>query len=334
MIESYEIGIALALDNGVSAGIAAIRQDLATLDRAVASSAAGLLTLRRLSEGLSGNAPGPLPPFTQPSPVLPAPTELATEIHASPPPSVLAPWPLPAPIPATLIDSAPSAPWANDTPADAVRPPPPQPVITAALSAQPPSQPMPVPPVAAIATVASVVPKPSIPPHLPNRIAAANFSEPKAASPGPIRLPASKPMPIPDAPTFAPHPATPYRAGQIHLTPAAPLPPPPAPDHPEPPTNNHFAPMAVRPAAAAAAASRPTRADRTEPLSLQPRASDASGSAPDSDTASHGEIILDSARLGRWISDRLARAADRPQSGTTGFDPRVSPSYAGAPNGS
>ena len=33
MIDAYTIGITLALDNGVAAGIAAIRQDLAALDR-------------------------------------------------------------------------------------------------------------------------------------------------------------------------------------------------------------------------------------------------------------------------------------------------------------
>ena len=52
MIEAFEIGITLALDNGVASGIAAIRQDLDALDRAIASSSAGLATLRRLSAGI------------------------------------------------------------------------------------------------------------------------------------------------------------------------------------------------------------------------------------------------------------------------------------------
>jgi hypothetical protein len=53
VIDAYTIGITLALEDGVSAGIAAIRQDLATFDRAVASTAAGLVALRRLGQQAS-----------------------------------------------------------------------------------------------------------------------------------------------------------------------------------------------------------------------------------------------------------------------------------------
>ena len=51
MIDAYTIGITLALNNGVADGIAAIRRDLAALDRAVDASAAGLAQLRAAATG-------------------------------------------------------------------------------------------------------------------------------------------------------------------------------------------------------------------------------------------------------------------------------------------
>ena len=69
MIDAYTIGITIALDDGVSAGVATIKQDLLALDRAVQATAAGLLALRRLGEqvgtiggGGSSTAPGPTGP--------------------------------------------------------------------------------------------------------------------------------------------------------------------------------------------------------------------------------------------------------------------------------
>ena len=50
MIDAYTIGITLALNNGVSEGVAAIRRDLEALDRAVDASAAGLAHLRQAAE--------------------------------------------------------------------------------------------------------------------------------------------------------------------------------------------------------------------------------------------------------------------------------------------
>ena len=46
MAEAYEIGISLALEDGVSAGIAAIRRDLSLLDRAIAVTSNHLTELR------------------------------------------------------------------------------------------------------------------------------------------------------------------------------------------------------------------------------------------------------------------------------------------------
>ena len=53
MIDAYTIGITLALNDGVSAGIASIRRELGMLDLALTGSAAGLRTLHRLGQQLA-----------------------------------------------------------------------------------------------------------------------------------------------------------------------------------------------------------------------------------------------------------------------------------------
>ena len=61
MIDAYKIGIRLALDNGVSAGLAVVRRDLAALDAAIAHSAAGLVALQKLAGGLVDAGPARRP---------------------------------------------------------------------------------------------------------------------------------------------------------------------------------------------------------------------------------------------------------------------------------
>ena len=46
-----------------------------------------------------------------------------------------------------------------------------------------------------------------------------------------------------------------------------------------------------------------------------------------------GDVYLDGARMGRWIAERMARAASRPQGGTTGFDGRMGPAFPGTLQG-
>ena len=94
MIEAYEIGIKLALQDGVSGGIAAIRRDLGALDQAIARTALRLEALARIgAQALSASqgqmeqaVSGPLPrrpvPVTVPPPALPSEREVAP-----PPPS-------------------------------------------------------------------------------------------------------------------------------------------------------------------------------------------------------------------------------------------------------
>ena len=75
MIEAYEIGIKLALENGVSEGLALVQRDLAAVDKAVEASAARLAMLARAAQaavgGVAAVAGAPAPP-PRPAPSTPA----------------------------------------------------------------------------------------------------------------------------------------------------------------------------------------------------------------------------------------------------------------------
>ena len=73
MLEAYEIGISLALQDGVSAGIALIRRDLAALDRAIAATSQNLARLQTQA-GQTPNLPraASAPPNVPPKPATPA----------------------------------------------------------------------------------------------------------------------------------------------------------------------------------------------------------------------------------------------------------------------
>ena len=50
----------------------------------------------------------------------------------------------------------------------------------------------------------------------------------------------------------------------------------------------------------------------------------------ESEGQSEGRLIFDSALLGRWVIDHISHAADRPATGSTAFDPRISQTWPGA----
>jgi hypothetical protein len=50
-----------------------------------------------------------------------------------------------------------------------------------------------------------------------------------------------------------------------------------------------------------------------------------------SSAALQGDVYVDGSRLGRWMTDRLVKAAELPRAATTGFDPRMTPTWPGAP---
>jgi hypothetical protein len=44
-----------------------------------------------------------------------------------------------------------------------------------------------------------------------------------------------------------------------------------------------------------------------------------------------GDILIDGSKLGRWVTDRLVKAAGMPRAAATGFDSRMTPTWPGAP---
>ncbi len=60
---------------------------------------------------------------------------------------------------------------------------------------------------------------------------------------------------------------------------------------------------------------------------------DAEPEAEQAERAIEGRLEIDGALLGRFVAEHLAREAGRPPSGMTGFDPLLSPEWAGALQG-
>ena len=343
MIDAYEIGITLALDNGAEVGIAAIRRDLAALDRAVAVSSSGLLTLRNLAENLTVSAPNHMPgPPTTPASLPAPPSEAVPEAPATSSQFPTAATVVPSP-PRLTTTPATSAAGSSSLPpqAQVSTPPdqhvsPPTQVVAASIR-----QPLPPPRIASASPNAAFLPAPvqaAASPRLANipgeatasHLAASpiRFSVPPKVHSEPKSVP--EPIQIPAVSTTAPQPShTP-----VQQTAHAPFSPPFPPSPVQPTSERYFSPVALRPTAPISSIPPVIRLDgaetafkRTAPVAPSETKS------VHNPGVSHGEIILDSARLGRWISDHLARAANRPPSGATGFDSRISPNYAGAPNG-
>ena len=345
MIDAYEIGITLALDNGAEMGIAAIRRDLAALDRAVAVSSNGLLTLRNLAESLTVSTPDHMPsPPTTPAPLRAPPSEAVPEAPATLSQFSTAAAVVPSSHKLTTTPALSAAGSSSLPPQVQISTPaiqhvsPPTQVVDAASIRQP----LPPPRIASASPNAPFLPAPVLAadlPHLaniPSKATASHlgaspirFSVPPIVHSEPKSVP--EPLQIPAVSTTAPQPSHTQVLQIAHAPFSAPFPASPA----QPSSKRNFFPTALRPTAPISSILPAVRVDgpetafkRTAPVTPSETKS------VHNPGASHGEIILDSARLGRWISDYLARAANRPQSGATGFDSRVSPNYAGAPNGS
>jgi hypothetical protein len=87
------------------------------------------------------------------------------------------------------------------------------------------------------------------------------------------------------------------------------------------------APLAAPPALPPALLSPP---DFAEPA---PQPVQGEEGAEAEERAMQGTLEIDGALLGRFVAEHLAREAGRPASGMTGFDPLVSPQWAGALQG-
>lgn len=269
--DPYEVGLRIALDDGVAAALPMVARELAVLDRAV-----GVVQV-----GLAGLAPAAV---ALPVPVVGVPgAEAAPETirsGANPAPELsvsrgLAPR---APMEAVLRGAERAA--AEMLPAEAPR----------AAAAQEP-----VPPA---------------------RVAWQRTDWPALTSvPG---LAASAPLPAPLAGVAAP---------ALPELPAA-------------------APQAGVVEEGWAGAQRPSAAPPALPPALllppdfaEPAASGQAASAPDQEAGQgeervlEGRLEIDGALLGRFVAEHLAREAGRPPSGMTGFDPLLSPQWAGALQG-
>ncbi len=250
-MDDYLIGIRLALDNGVSAGLASIRADLAALDTAIAASAEGL---RALTE-LSASAPMPVQQ-AMPRPALPSITEQTSAAPPMVPASISAKAQGTSPVssPIVRIDPPPSAPLA---PLQTPQPP------TSSSGAISRDQPCPVPQFAAAPVINLTAP------------ASRTTSTHQSAAAAPSNWPSA-----PSAPVQTPDPM----AGAS------------SPSGPQP---TSYAPP-------------PTQS---------------------SNASSGGNVYLDGERLGHWVSNHLAREANRPSYGGTGFDPSLSIAWPGAAQG-
>ncbi len=318
MQDAYEIGIRLVLENGISAGIAALQHDLATYDRALAATSGRLRTVteagRRLAAPGGGGEAGPAVQALARGEQAPAPGAADGQRRVAP-----------APAPAL--------------PPSAARPPPPAAVAVPALPSQPGAGAMPAMARAAVAGRTAAAPE--------------RASRPPAIPELPVRAAAPPPQ---DAPPLGGGQATAavtvmaVPPGYARYAPASPAGSPAAVAAPDGPDGRQgsmsaadqhggqLAPPAlrdvVRPVAwdalqPGAAPAGPQAAPR---LASGSAAAAPVGAAPSSGPV-QGDVYLDGARVGRWMSNRLAREVERPQAGVTGFDPRLGAAWPGSLHG-
>lgn len=354
MIDAYTIGIRLALDDGVSAGIAAVRRDLATLDQAIALTAAGLVALRRLGEEISVVGPGVV--HRVPSPRAPAQAPAKSQSLGQPSllPSIsgtgASPEPDLEPRPEVRNVAAPATPSWDPKPVLmrqtrllrgsglGASPAPERPSISPMVLDPPPSSTLPDrSPAPAIST-----PRPKsvaeFAPRLldqPEWVAANRPSS--RLPPAPISSPPGAVMPSvdssssrdlaslasPSEPTSHPEvraaPRARSDAGPSPLVAISRIPTGPTPAVPRAPTRLVRASVEV-------SSERLT----DNPSVMGPHRRQVRHQLADHEPAqspASGDITLDGSRLGRWMGDVLARLGERPLSGSTGLDPRVTPDW-------
>ena len=310
MIDAASIGIRLALDDGVSEGIASIRRDLAAFDRAVGGSSANLLHLRGLVETLGAQSLFWLAETTR------------TAVAA------LLPQPRPVPAPSAAV---PPDFFSFDTPLRAPTSPifPQAPPGTPSAAGEPGALPPMAPRDAALRLEEISL--------LRGRIA--------AVPPAQLRLPVFADFSpfgrvLAAAPITASHAETPSRPVAAPMLEAlavrAPVAPLPLPLAAPSPVAGHTASSATWPARLPVA----PNADLAASIRLVPpepvELTSSVGRQASNATAKQSEVAeihIDGYLLGRFVNDHLARAATRPPAGGTGFDPRLSPAWPGPAGG-
>jgi hypothetical protein len=351
MIDAYTIGITLALDDGVSEGLAAIRRDLALLDASMDTSVTRLQTLRNLASKIMvpDDPERTLGHGTVSPPVSSRAADEASSSEAEPAPIAQAPVPmLPvAKIPVSpsmapvVAATPPASPAVTIGPIDAA---PPRSTTIQSVQSSPPSFqslapiPLPVPAAMRESPAAPEVPSvPTVAPSIADR--SINFNQIGATALAGADLPAvartTAPADLPtQSPRSAPEPAAPIQpAGRLATepTPAALSFAPSAPtsvrknaDQDLPRTS--AAPNSPLRAPAPSAAAPPSSTTQTSSSVLASNASDAPATV-------YAEVHLDGTALGRWVIRHLEKQVIRPHAGATGFDPRMTPSWPGAPLG-
>lgn len=344
MIDAYTIGVTLALEDGVSDGLTAIKRELKLLDRAIEQSTAGLNELYRLGQKVG--AVMEAPPGAPPVPPVRATQQESTEgspapdHHAQMPgtraPVTVAPQFAPPPRHTTRLNpdtiAPPSASLAQ--PVDKVQP-----------STQSPAQP-PLSP-------GSSAPKTSV-------------SRPNPASPtSPIKLQQFAPRlppgrqvpetPLADTGVTSPPPDSEDRevprsvAARIIPDPIWERDPAPTPNAIAPPPFNlriatdSVEPLAIR-GSSPLVPSAPKRSNEKPPhlayataaipslwhpgaKASEPPEPPATGNVSSHSGHVSGDFMIDGARLGRWIGEMLTSALNRPAAGMTGVDPRAMPTW-------
>jgi hypothetical protein len=313
MDEAYTIGIRLALDDGVTAGIAAIGADLARLEQAMAAIRPVPVVAARVADEA------------------PAVAAVVPEERAADAPVVARAVPREVPVPAAWV-VAPVV-----VPADVV-PPPLSPVVQQAV-------PQPVSPVVAAPVVSLVAPAPVA--AVAERrtvvrevgapvVAPAVRSAPVARVLSPMAPPRVEtsqavapvlpevPAPVMPAPVVVAAPVERPATERLHqvVTREAVAVAPRAEASAE-------MPRAVAPVTGSAPAVAPVlRMPAAEMKPMAPPAVPQSGGGP-----AQGDVFLDGVRMGRWMANTLAKEASRPQGGSTQFDPRMGVPWPGTLQG-
>jgi hypothetical protein len=329
MEEAYVVGIRLVLENGISGGLSSIGRDLATFDRALAATTGNLQALRDLGAGLAMPAAAGQPAREQGRPQAEAREPTAEPSDRPARAEALTPQ-LPASAPALLV----TAPAGGESTAVSV--PSPRDGFSDNLPVWGAMQAMPLREAPdSHAPVVATAPLPTAPPP-PERVAPAaqpagfrtmmryaDFAP--AAPPGPVAVSETlsagaregAASAVETEATQVPRRADVMVALHQHFArpgEGGPLPPSLAPEQAEVAPRIE-APLRLAPTLAA-----------SQPAAAPVASSAAAGPV-------QGDVYLDGTRMGRWMADHLAREADRPQTGVTGFDSRLGLAWPGSMHG-
>jgi len=321
MIDAYEIGIQLALQDGVSAGLEVIGRELAEVDRAVAATSAGLQSLTLAAQGAvraASAATGVQIPATAQVPSTEDESQAATQTQV---PARLPPRPLAgSTAPVAEVQVAGQGTVATHTaPASLVREPASAAPRRVTVSA-PVIAPQSFPAIAPVEAGRSVAPRRSAP--APELVFHAEKPEPSATV---ISEVPSSPQAI--APVASAQEREPMRASLA---------------------------QAIAPRARREAILGTGQGPRAVPFNVAatvPRSAATPGSAGESGAAAPrgagitesavaprprprhdgnndmGSVMLDGRLVGYWLSEQMAREASRPPGGTSFFDPRQTPAW-------